>query len=27
MDKVEQISREQFYAREIARRSLRSESA
>jgi glycerol-3-phosphate O-acyltransferase len=27
MDKVEQISREQFYAREMARRSLRSEPA
>jgi glycerol-3-phosphate O-acyltransferase len=27
MDKVEQISREHFYAREIERRSLRSESA
>jgi glycerol-3-phosphate O-acyltransferase len=27
MDKVEQISREQFYAREMERRSLRSEPA
>ncbi|HET6731313.1 MAG TPA: glycerol-3-phosphate acyltransferase, partial [Mycobacterium sp.] len=27
MDKIEQISREQFYAREMERRNLRSESA
>lgn len=27
MDKVEQFSREQFYAREVARRNLRTEPA
>jgi glycerol-3-phosphate O-acyltransferase len=27
MDRVEQIAREQFYVREVARRSLRTESA
>ena len=27
MDRVEQVAREQFYAREMARRSLRSEPA